>query len=82
MTDGKDKPQIDAIVVKIAKLELRPGDALVIQAQRELSAGEVTYLRQAFRDVIPDECQAILLQPDVGITILQAVKRDKIIIPQ
>lgn len=58
--------------VEIAKLQLRSGDRLVMKFDRQLTADLADRFRMQLESLLPDGVKAIILGPDIEISVLEA----------
>lgn len=74
--NGKAGGMTDAIKiigeVEIAKLQLRSGDRLVMKFDRQLTADLADRFRMQLESLLPDGVKAIILGPDIEISVLEA----------
>lgn len=57
--------------VEIAKLELQPGDNLVVMTELVLSKEQCEFLADKFRPHVPDDVEVIVLSAGVTIEVLK-----------
>jgi hypothetical protein len=59
-------------VESIRRLDVKPGETLVITLPHHLSAQEMDELRVKIEDRLPDGVKALLTSPDVELTVVAA----------
>lgn len=58
-------------VFKIAKLELQPGDSLVVKCDIVLSGDQVAHIRENFKRYVPADCEVIVLGGGLSLEVLK-----------
>lgn len=65
---------ITAISVEIAKLQLAPGDVLVVRGKGHIDGELAIRLRETLEAILPPGVKAMLIGDDVDLTVLTRVE--------
>jgi hypothetical protein len=60
------------VELHIAKLELKPGDILVLRLDHKLSDETCNWLRDNMRRVLPEGVKAMVLDKDADLSVVRA----------
>jgi len=73
---------IEPTQVLIAKMELEPGDIVIVRANRFLDDQEVANLGAMMRSCLPEENPSWLIQPDTEIIVMKEKRSKGVVLPQ
>ena len=62
---------IQVLVIEIAKLELSPGDVLVVKPRARLSINDCQVLQWHIEHCVPAEIQVVILREDVDLEVVR-----------
>lgn len=62
-------------VMAVELVAMKPGDVLVVRAERELNENEIDALYDMFRDVLPPGCRVAVLERGLSLQALRAPER-------
>jgi hypothetical protein len=67
----------DDLEYRITKLQLRPGDFLVLKSRQPLTDEHVRLLRRAFEEIVGRDHRVIVIDDDLDLSILTKEEADK-----
>lgn len=70
------EPPVPTLALQIAKIELRPGDRLVVKTDRRLSTGEMLHLKTQLREALPEGVGLMMVGYEMSMAVLSPAQAE------